>query len=156
MRSSGRWCARRWMILLALVGALQAGGAAAIDNPDRPDPVREFTAQADAFEARIRAAEMDKDILDAYVRYEAFLDQAMNDAYGALRAFEKEAQRQDLLRSQRQWLAFRNAELRYIANTWTSADFGSSAAVSRAAYRAALLRARVETLLGYLRSYPPR
>lgn len=156
MRSSGESPAWRWMRLLALLCCLQAGGVAAIDNPDRPDPVRAFVAQAEVFEAQIRAAERDRDVLDAYVRYEVFLDQAMNDAYGTLREFERAARRQDLLRSQRQWLAFRNAEFRYIANNWTSADFGSSAAVSRAAYRASLLRGRVETLLGYLRSYPPR
>ena len=67
----------------------------------------------------------------------------------------RDSRRQDLVRSQKSWLIFRDAEMRFIANNWTPQDFGSSSATSQAAYRAALIRGRVETLLGYLRSYPP-
>ena len=142
-----------WALVLAL--GLPAGVALAIDNPDRPNPMAEFASRAGDFETRIAGAGTDRDALAVYAQYEQFLDRELNLAYTALVRQGRDSRRQDLVRSQKSWLIFRDAEMRFIANNWTPQDFGSSSATSRAAYRAALIRGRVETLLGYLRSYPP-
>lgn len=142
-----------WALVLAL--GLPAGVALAIDNPDRPDPLAAFVTRAGDLENRIAEAASERDALAAYAQYEQFLDRELNLAYTALVRQGRDSRRQDLVRSQKSWLVFRDAELRFIANNWTREDFGSSSAASRAAYRAALIRGRVETLLGYLRSYPP-
>ena len=156
MRKTGDFFSARlagWALLAAL--SLSASAALAIDNPDRPDPVAEFASRAGDFETRIAGAGTDRDALAVYAQYEQFLDRELNLAYTALVRQGRDSRRQDLVRSQKSWLVFRDAELRFIANNWTREDFGSSSAASRAAYRAALIRGRVETLLGYLRSYPP-
>ena len=77
----------------------------------------------------------------------------MNAAYRLLLAQLAGAHRQALLRSQRQWLAFRDAEYGFIDGNWTTSSFGSSSAISRAAYRAELVKQRVLNLLDYLRNY---
>lgn len=156
MRRTGERLSTRlagWALVLAL--GLPAGAVLAIDNPDRPDPVAEFASRAGDFETRIAGAGNDRDALATYAQYEQFLDRELNRAYTTLVRQGRDSRRQDLVRSQKSWLVFRDAELRFIANNWTPQDFGSSSAASRAAYRAALIRGRVETLLGYLRSYPP-
>lgn len=156
MRKTGDFFSARlagWALLAAL--SLSAGVAQAIDNPDRPDPVMEFASRARDFETRIAEAGTERDALAVYALYERFLDRELNLAYGTLLRAGRDSRRQDLVRSQKSWLVFRDAELRFIANNWTPQDFGSSSASARAAYRSSLLRGRVEALLGYLRSYPP-
>jgi hypothetical protein len=55
---------------------------------------------------------------------------------------------------QRQWLAFRAAETRFINGNFTPQNFGSSSALSRADYGATLVGQLVLTLLAYLQNYP--
>ena len=64
--------------------------------------------------------------------------------------------RQALTFSQRQWGLFRDAESDFIGGNWSPKNFGSSSALSRADYRATLVRQRVVMLLAYLQNYPPR
>ena len=141
--------------LLLVCWGLQSAPVFAIDNPDRPDPVAEFSGRAEVYEKQLADAPTDKDALAVYAQYELFLDRELNQAYAALIRQTRETRKQDLVRSQKSWLVFRDAEMRFIANNWTRQDFGSSATTARAGYRAALLKERVTALLNYLRSYPP-
>ncbi len=140
--------------VLVLCWGLQLLPAQAIDNPDQPDPVAAFAGRAESYETQIGAASTDRAALAVYAQYEQFLDRELNQAYSALLRGTRDSRRQDLVRSQKSWLVFRDAEMRFIANNWSMQDFGSSSALSRAGYRAALLRQRVTALYGYLRSYP--
>ena len=144
---------RQW--LAGLVGLL-ALPARAIDNPDAPDRVAAFAARCRPFEARFEeGARTTADIGAAYAAYERFLDHELNRAYADLRARLDGAARDALARSQRRWLQYRDAEFAFIARNWTRRNFGSSAAVSGAGYRSALVKARVLALLQYLQNYGP-
>ena len=55
---------------------------------------------------------------------------------------------------QGRWLQFRDAESQFIGANWTPQNFGSSSLLSRADYRATLVKQRVLTLLAYLQNYP--
>ncbi len=58
------------------------------------------------------------------------------------------------MQSQREWLQFRDAELRFVDRNWTPKNFGSSYVLSRAGYRYQLVKQRVLALLAYLQNYP--
>ncbi|MDD3352144.1 lysozyme inhibitor LprI family protein [Zoogloea sp.] len=148
-----RWLgwAGRWSLCLALA----AGPALAIDNPDREDPLPGFAAAVAAHEERIARAPDAAAALDASVLYARFLDERLNHAYGAVLRGAGPDARNALRRAQRQWLAYRDAEIRFIQSNWSNRAHGSSAALSRAAFRNGLVRERTRTLLEYLRSYPP-
>lgn len=56
--------------------------------------------------------------------------------------------------SQRQWRRYRDAEFRFIDRNWTQTQFGTSAALSRGAYRTAIVKERITELIQYLKNYP--
>lgn len=126
----------------------------AIDNPDAPDLVTAFESRNEKFELLIREqAQNQAEIINAYAQYVDFLDQELNHAYAALIKQLNETNKQSLLRSQRLWIQFRDAEYGFIDNNWTVANFGSSSAISRSAYRATIIKNRVLELLHYLKNY---
>ena len=137
---------------LALLGAFHS--AHAIDNPDAPDRTAEFLARAKPLEDRIgEAAAGGPALAQANADYAQFLDAELNQAYTQLLAQLKPADHLALTLAQRRWLQFRDAEGRFIDHNWTAQNFGSSATLSRAGYRAALVRQRVLSLLAYLQNY---
>jgi uncharacterized protein YecT (DUF1311 family) len=145
-----RWLLWSWAAMLSM-----AGPAWAIDNPDAPDRKAAFLARAKPYEERLSEASGGGPALaPAAAAYAGFLDDEMNRAYRQLLGRVNGDARQALVLSQRQWLLFRDAEMRFIGRNWTAGNFGSSSALSRADYRAALFRQRVLTLLDYLRNYP--
>lgn len=147
---------RRWLdaVLVAAVAGLPGPACLAIDNPDAPDRVAEFRARAQVFERRIGdSAGSLRQTETAYAEYERFLDGELSQAYRALAERLGDAQRISLEKSQRRWLAYRDAEFRFIDDNWTLAQFGTSAALSRGAYRASILRDRAIALLQYLKNY---
>lgn len=147
---------RRWLrgAACCLLAGLARPAAWAIDNPDAPDWTAAFNARAKPLEDRW-AAEAGSAAGPAAARaYAQFLDAELNQAYQALLKQLKGEARRALVQSQRQWLAFREAEHRFIDSSFTPQAFGSSATLSRADYRASLVKQRVLSLLAYLQNYP--
>lgn len=143
---------RARLLALGLLTAFCAPFVLAVDHPDAPDYVAAFEQRAQPFadalyEARDAAAN---------AAYSAFLDRELDLAYRELLTRVDAEARPKLQASQRAWLAFYEAELAFIAGNWTPRNFGSSSALSRADYRADLVKARILTLLNYLKNYPPR
>jgi uncharacterized protein YecT (DUF1311 family) len=151
-----RRCPVRAPICHVLIAAalLAAGAARAIDNPDAPDRTAEFLAREHPYEERVSEQAGAAAQGSAAADYAKFLDAELNRAYEQLNQQLDDDARRGLLQSQRQWLKFRDAEYRFIGRNWTRQNFGSSSSLSRDAYRAALVKQRILTLLDYQRNYP--
>ena len=126
----------------------------AIDNPDAPDYIEEFKARAQVYETVIHEqAETTQDYIKAYDGYEVFLDDELNEAYKSLLKHLDNAQKLQLKQSQRNWIEYRDAEFEFITDNWNRQNFGSSAALSRGAYRTTIIKNRILVLLSYLMNY---
>ena len=127
----------------------------AIDNPDASsDYVEEFKARAQVYENIIHGqAETTQDYIKAYAEYEVFLDDELNEAYKSLLKHLDDAQKLQLKNSQRNWIGYRDAEFEFITDNWNRQSFGSSAALSRGAYRTSIIKNRILVLLSYLMNY---
>ena len=141
---------------VCMVAMVCAGSAHAIDNPDAPNHQAAFLARAQPFEKRLAEVSGGPEFAPAASAYARFLDAELNQAYRQLREQLRGDNRQALTFSQRQWGLFRDAESDFIGGNWSPKNFGSSSALSRADYRATLVRQRVVMLLAYLQNYPPR
>lgn len=143
-------------LVSVLLGLAVALPALAIDNPDTPDLVAAFHARCETYEhAERQDAQTTRDIVDAQARYGRFLQAELDRAYADLLARLHGAPRKALQRSQQRWLAYRDAELRFMGANWTAASFGTSSAISRGDYRNQLLKDRTAQLLRYRMNYPP-
>ena len=129
-------------------------GSFAIDNPDAPDLLAQFQSRAQPFEARIgdAAGSVGKTVA-AYADYERFLNFELTHSYVALQRQLNLAERAALTQSQARWLAYRDAEFRFIDRNWNVSRFGTSATLSRNGYRSAVTKERTMTLLMYLKNY---
>lgn len=147
---------RGWLCAAGAAAVQLAAGrsAWALDNPDAPDWTAAFHARAQPLEERWSADAGGPGEAAAALAYARFLDTELNQAYQALLQQLQGQARRDLVRSQRQWLAYRDAENRFINGAFTPQAFGSSSALSRADYRHRLVKARVLTLLAYRQNYP--
>ena len=126
----------------------------AVENPDAPDYVADFQNRAQVFEDAVhQQARTTQDTLKAYAEYEQFLDKELNRSYQSVSAKLDTDRKEKLKRSQREWIKYRDAEFAFIAANWTNKDFGSSATLSRGAYRTTIMRDRVMILLNYLKNY---
>ena len=143
------------LALALAVMVVQVPPCWAIDNPDAPDLLAAFQARAQPLEERRSAASGGPAQAQAARAYAAFLEAELNQAYQGLLPQLARPARTALVLSQRQWLRFRDAEGAFIDRQWVAHDFGSSAALSRAEYRAELVRQRVLSLLAYRQSVPP-
>ena len=141
---------------VCMAAVLCAGPAHAIDNPDAPNHQAAFLVRAQPFEKRLAEVAGGPEFAPAAVAYARFLDAELNQAYRQLREQLRGDTRQALTFSQRQWGQFRDAETDFIGGNWSPKNFGSSSAMSRADYRATLVKQRVVMLLAYLQNYPPR
>ena len=147
---------RRVALLLCVGLIAHARIAGAVDNPDVPDYVAQFEARAQTYETRVtKEAQNEREIAQAYVEYERFLDQELNRAYSALARRVAAEPKKQLVQSQRRWVQFRDAEFSFIAYNWTRESFGTSSAISRGAYRTSIIKDRVRMLLHYLKNYGP-
>jgi uncharacterized protein YecT (DUF1311 family) len=144
-------------ILLCYITALMIGFATscgAIDNPDAPDYVADFNKRSLKFETAIHVhARTTQDTLMAYAEYERFLNSELNSAYEALLTKLAASQMTMIQESQRNWVKYRDSEFGFIAENWTTKNFGSSAVLSRGAYRTTIVRERITLLLSYLKNY---
>lgn len=126
----------------------------AIDNPDAPDYVADFKQQAQVYEGKVQQqAKTTQDSLKAYADYEQFLDKELNKTYKLVLAKLGTEQQAKIKESQRNWIKYRDSEFDLIAENWTAKNFGSSAVLSRGAYRTTIIRDRVTLLLNYLKNY---
>ena len=146
---------RRACLQAALGGVLAAtlAPAAAIDNPEAPDRVASFEQRALVFEQALAATDGGNAAAEAGRAYAQFLNTELDSAYRALLGRLQQSERGALVLAQRRWLQFRDAEQAFIRQHWTRARVGSSASLSAADYRSALLRARVLQLLRYSAEY---
>lgn len=135
--------------VLALM--LAAGAALAVDNPDRPDRLGQFETRCQAFERQVSAAASTLATVRALGDYRLFLDQELARAQADLSAaLPSPALRDALARSQRNWVAFRDADFDFIRDAISPERQGSSAAVAAGQLRNLVLKSRVQELLGYL------
>ena len=139
---------------MALILLSIAGVACAIDNPDAPDRVAAFEIRAAPFEQQLAATDGGSAATREGRTYALFLNTELNTAYRALLAQLRDAPRKALIESQRQWLRFRDTELRFIEVYWTPERSGSSANLSRAGYSNAVAKERILQLLRYSAEYP--
>ena len=145
---------RRMSILAILLCVVYAPWCWALDDPDAPDYVAEFNARAVPYEQAISERAGSPGQLGAlFADYEKFLDAELNKAYRALAKHLDGSRRQALLEAQKRWLAFRDAEFRFIADNWTVEQFGTSSTLSRGSYRTSLVKDRTVALLHYLKNY---
>jgi uncharacterized protein YecT (DUF1311 family) len=152
VRRLGTAWLRRSMALVAI--AFVAAPALGVDDPDAPDLMAEFEHRAVPYEARIsEEARTTLEIAQAYADYQRFLDAEMTKAYRELATKLAPAPRVMLTQSQRRWLAYRDAGFHFIDDNWTQAQFGTSATLSRGAYRCSIVKGRVTELIQYLKNY---
>ena len=145
----------RWLLVFATL-LWTAGTVRAIDNPDAPDFAGSFEARAQPYEERLSdvGGSGSSTICAAARAYARFLDVEMDKAYEQLLGKLDAKSRRALVRSQRQWRRYLDAETRFINQNWTPRSFGSSSILSRADYSTRLAKQRVVLLLNYLRNYP--
>jgi uncharacterized protein YecT (DUF1311 family) len=145
-------------LLGALLAAscLACGVCAAIDNPDTADLEAQFQQRAAAYETRIAgAANTTQEMIAGYADYQRFLEAELERAYRSLLGKLDPASRLKLVQAQRRWRAYRDAEFRLIEGNWTQSAFGTSAGISRGAYRSSIVKDRTVQLIEYLKNYPP-
>lgn len=141
-------------LMASVAIGLIAAPALGIDDPDAPDLMAAFEQRAAPYEARIsQEARTTQDIAQAYGDYQRFLEAELTKAYRELALKLAPAPRLRLIQSQRRWLAYRDAGFRFIDDNWTQARFGTSATLSRGAYRCSIVKGRVTELIQYLKNY---
>lgn len=142
------------LLLALLVFAGFSSMSLAVDNPDAPDYVADFQKRAQVFEDAIHQhPKTTQDTLKAYAEYEKFLDKELNRSYKSVMTKLDADRKEKLQGSQREWIKYRDTEFAFIAANWTNKDFGSSATLSRGAYRTTIMQDRVMILLNYLKNY---
>jgi uncharacterized protein YecT (DUF1311 family) len=154
LQLTGDFITMKLPVLIAALLFLRTASAFAVDNPDAPDYVADFLARATPYEE-----EVDKDSGGAkaaadYAAYEKFLDQELNKAYVDLTNKLSDAKKQELIKSQKNWLAYRDSEFQFIEHNWTEETSGSSYTASAGDYRAEIVKSRAIILLNYLKNYP--
>lgn len=144
----------RYGFLLLILFAFIPSALLAIDNPDAPDLVGDFLHRAAPLEKAVGlAGDGGRDDILVYRKYQAFLDEELNRAYRLLMSKLDPPLRSELRDTQRRWIAFRDAEFIFINGNWTRDRFGSSANISRGAYRCTIIKDRVIQLLLYAKNY---
>lgn len=121
----------------------------AIDNPDAVDYVTPFKKSERIYLDKIDNATGYADPTGLYTEYLAFLDEQLNIIYKVLMTELPDEKKALLKASQIKWITYRDSEFSFIDETWTRGDYGTSAAVSRGAYKSALMRSRVIKLMHY-------
>ena len=153
----GSWPHRpaRLAVLILLLVILLPGPAHCIDNPDAPDLKSDFVERSRKFQELIDNEAVNHRRRQFSADYAAFLNNELNAVYSQLNKQLGRESNSALRASQRQWLAFRDAEREFITRTWIRDNFGSSFDLSREDYNNAIMRQRIEMLYDYLRNFSP-
>ncbi|MCW9030117.1 MAG: lysozyme inhibitor LprI family protein [Gammaproteobacteria bacterium] len=146
---------RKWLQgILLLTASLTLNTACAVDNPDAPNLIEQFKISEQTYLNAINNPKNGtRDTIRAYHEYKVYLDKELNKIYTSLRTKLSVAQQKELKVSQRNWLAFRDAEFKFINNNWNRSSFGSSFAISRGEYSSQVIRNRVMQLFSYSANY---
>ena len=132
-------------ILLAALTAAALSLPATAQDEEAKDPIdAALTACLDAPDGQSTAG-MIACADQAYASW----DKELNTAYSSLIENIDADSAAKLKASQRQWVAFRDAEYQFQEGTWI-ADYGSAMTVSIALARVDIMRARVLTLRSYM------
>ena len=141
----------QWAVVLVSISFSPVAGA--IDNPESK-VVERFKERSRPYLDSIYSASKSEDgTVQAYYRYERFLDLELNQVFAALLNNLSGDTRRDLVTSQKKWLAYRDAEFIFIGSNWIPGNFGSSYRVSKFSYRTNFLENRVIELNNYLQNY---
>ncbi|BEU01368.1 hypothetical protein OAG1_01680 [Agarivorans sp. OAG1] len=145
---------RNWIKVISVCLVLFSGSAFSIDNPDAPNYLGEFEITSGKYEVALSNSDSKNvDFISEYADYHAFLDKELNKAYTLLKTALNEEEFKSLKASQRKWIAFRDSELQFINENWNRVNFGSSYNLSRNAYKAELVKARITQLYQYAKNY---
>jgi uncharacterized protein YecT (DUF1311 family) len=135
------------LLLLVCVSAF------AIDNPETGDLVGKFEVKANKLETDWTQKPYDYEMYAPYRIYEEFLNKELNKTYESLLKNLNESEKKALILSQKKWLAYRDAENKFIYLNWNMENFGTSSRASKMIYMSSITRNRIVTLLSYLQNY---
>ncbi|MDR3555329.1 MAG: DUF1311 domain-containing protein [Syntrophobacteraceae bacterium] len=127
--------------------------ALAVDNPDTPDHVKQFQLKCKPYEQAIGKAMSTPEVMDANAKYVEFLDKELNSAYKLIEGKLPKPQKDELKIAQREWLKYRDAETRFIGDSWTREKFGTSCVYSTGSYASTIVKDRIIQLLSYAEGY---
>ncbi len=145
---------KKFIEVMLVLTSLVSVSACAVDNPDSEDVINHFEQREKSLLEKVdNPKNSNRAYLVAYDDYQSFLDKELNTIYKKLMSKLPDAQKSELKLSQRQWLAYRDAEFELIKNTWTRDSFGSSAGMTRGQYRCTIIRDRVIQLMHYFKSF---
>lgn len=136
--------------LTFLAIALASVACQAVDNPDAPDYLGDFRAEAATHEQAIyEDAQTTSDSMEAYRDYIGFLEGELAAATAVLEGELSGSEREAFQEARRDWEGYQKAEKTFVTSVWTPKNFGSSSAFSRLAFYADVLRSRIELLQMY-------
>ncbi|WP_166264690.1 lysozyme inhibitor LprI family protein [Marinobacter caseinilyticus] len=136
--------------LLLLLITFTSAACQAIDNPDAPDYLEQFRAQASSYELAINnKSQTTADMIVEYRGYIDFLEQALQLVETALEGSLSDSERALFFETQAKWQTYRQAEMSFVDSVWTQENFGSSASVSKLAFYSEILKSRIELLQTY-------
>ncbi|QHS13872.1 MULTISPECIES: hypothetical protein [unclassified Shewanella] len=128
----------------------------AIDNPDAPDYVNDFIADALIYESKLSQCDCSPIELTAeYEAFNQFLDQRLVHSERLVNHFVEDDGKLLFNESQASWEAYAKKEGEFILANWTKESFGSSYLLSRLDYLTSIKKQRIITLYYYAKNYPP-
>ena len=103
----------------------------AIDNPDTPDYVNSFLAEAKVYEEKISQCDCDYvELRERYDDFNIFLEEKLSHAKRLVGHFVKEEAKEKFLSSQAAWEVFSQKEKEFVMANWTKESFGCSGIVN--------------------------
>ncbi|MGI2172487.1 hypothetical protein ACROAE_20290 [Shewanella sp. MF05960] len=128
----------------------------AIDNPDAPDYVSDFIADALIYENKLSQCSCSSIELTAeFEAFNQFLDQRLVHSERLVNHFVTGDEKLLFNDSQASWEAYAKKESDFILANWTKESFGSSYLLSRLDYLTSIKKQRIITLYYYAKNYPP-
>ena len=127
----------------------------AVDNPDTPDYVNEFLAEAQVFEDKISQGSGNaNELREQYKAFNQFLAQRLSHSERLVDHFLQGEAKTLFKDSQALWKSYANKESEVILSNFTKENVGSSYLLTRFAYVATVNKQRIITLYGYAKNYP--
>jgi uncharacterized protein YecT (DUF1311 family) len=136
-----------YLLLLICVNAF------ALDKPETGDLVGKFEEKANKLANDFSEKSYDYEMDVPYGIYTKFLDEELNKTYQALLKNLNKSEAKSLILSQKKWIAYRDAEIKFIETNWTIENFGTSSKSSKNLYISSVTRNRVITLLQYFKNF---
>lgn len=144
--------------IIGFLALISVSSCFAIDNPDAPDYVNNFLAEAKVYEDRIKKCSCNNDeIRSHYKEFNQFLDEKLSHAKRLVAFFVKDNEKAKKLfqNSQHSWEVYAKNEKNFVKVNWTKEQFGTSYLLSRLGYSATIDKQRIISLYSYAKNYPP-